>query len=251
MAKADRSPMPRGVELAWSRSHGNKPGPRPGLSLKQIINAAIEIADEAGLAAVSLARVAVNLGCATTSLYRHIRSKDDLVVLMCDAAAAPPPDLPAPDPQQWQKSLCDLAWQMFDLYRAHPWSLEAPPSGPPTTPNQLLWGEHMLRAMSHTTLTYPEQLRAITLVAGYAREQARLATDPVITNDVAPPTGPQSYFQLLSTVMTPDRYPMFCRIFADDNITASISYTHEDFQFGLDRIMAGLTELHERRTTER
>lgn len=247
MAKTDRAPMPRGVELAWSRSRGTKPGPRPGLNLDQIIGAAIEIADEAGLAAVSLARVAVNLGCATTSLYRHIRSKDDLVVLMCDTAAAPPPDLPAPDPHQWQKSLGDLAWQIFDRYRAHPWALEAAPSGPPNTPNQLLWGEHMLRAMSRTTLTYPEQLRAITLIAGYAREQARLAADPVISDDVAP--AGQSYFQLLSTVLTPDRFPMFCRVFADDDITTSISYTHEDFQFGLDRIIDGLSTLHTRRTT--
>jgi hypothetical protein len=51
--------------------------------------------------------------------------------------------------------------------------------------------------------------------------------------------------------MTPDRYPMFCRVFADDDITASISYTREDFQFGLDRILAGLAELYERRTTGR
>jgi AcrR family transcriptional regulator len=248
MAETHRAPMPRGVELAWSTSRGTKPGPRPGLSLEQIISTAIEIADEAGLAAVSLARVAISLGCATTSLYRHIRSKDDLVVLMCDTAATPPPDLPTLDPQQWQKSLRDLAWQIFDLYRAHPWTLEAQPSGPPTTPNQLLWGEYMLRAMSHTTLTYPEQLRAVTLIAGYAREQARLATDQVISDDVTPAPG-KGYFQLLSTVMTPDRYPMFCRIFADDSITTSISYTHEDFQFGLDRIMAGLTELHEQRAT--
>ncbi|MBM7786895.1 TetR/AcrR family transcriptional regulator [Tenggerimyces flavus] len=238
--------MPRGVELAWRSARGTKPGPRPALTLERIVGAAIEVADEAGLAAVSLARVAAALGCATTSLYRHVRAKDDLVVLMCDAAAAPPADLPAPDPLHWQRSLRDLASRIFQLYRAHPWALDVPPSGPPTTPNQLLWGEHLLRALSRTTLTYADQLRTITLITGYAREQARLATDPVIARDEAPAAEDGGYFQLLSAVMTPDRYPMFCRVLADDELTTGIGYTDEDFEFGLARILTGLTELNER-----
>jgi AcrR family transcriptional regulator len=230
--------MPRSVELAWRGSAERKPGRRPSLSLEQIVEAAMRIADTAGIASVSLARIATDLGCATTALYRHVRSKDDLVILMRDAAAAPPPDLPRPDAQHWKASLDNLAWHIFALYKKHPWVLEVPSIGPPTTPNELAWGEHMLRAMSGTNLDSSAKLRAITLLSGYVREQARLSADPVVAK------GDEfDYLGLLQRVMTPERFPMFCQVLTDETVDNSIAYTDEDFQFGLDRILAGLAEL--------
>ncbi|GAA3648740.1 TetR/AcrR family transcriptional regulator [Nonomuraea antimicrobica] len=251
MGEQHRTRTPAGVELAW-RASGDatrgraqaaderRPGPRPGLTLERIVTAAIDVADSEGLGAVSLARVASALGSATTSLYRHVRSKDDLVMVMRDAATAPPSDI-APVSGGWQESLADLAWRIYDLHRRHPWVLQVPTSGPPSMPNELLWGEHMLKALSRTALTSHDRLRAVTLIAGYVREQARLALDPIIADGAE--TGADDYFRFLGRVMTPDRYPMFCRLFGDQANTGSIGYTAEDFQFGLDRILAGLTEL--------
>ncbi|ADD45482.1 TetR/AcrR family transcriptional regulator [Stackebrandtia nassauensis] len=251
MGEQHRAPAPTGIELAWrSSSHaahpgapsgGRRPGPRSGLTLGRIVTAAVDIADREGLAAVSLARVAAALGTATTSLYRHVRSKDDLVVVMRDAAAAPPPDLPPTDLRRWRESLADIAWRIYDLYRQHPWVLQVPTSGPPNTPNELLWGEHMLKALSQSTLTAHDQLRAVTLISGYVREQARLTLDPIIADGGDAAAG--DYFAFLGRVLTPKRYPMFCRLFADPANTGSIEYTAADFQFGLDRILAGLAEL--------
>ncbi|GLW09896.1 TetR family transcriptional regulator [Microtetraspora sp. NBRC 13810] len=252
MGEQHRTRTPAGIELAWRassdavhiRNHaadGPKPGPRPGLTLERIVTAAIDLADSEGLTAVSLARVASTLGSATTSLYRHVRSKEDLMVVMRDAAAAPPPDLRPPDPGRWRESLAGIAWQIYDLYRRHPWVLQVPTSGPPSMPNELLWGEHMLRALSRTTLSSHDQLRAVTLISGYVREQARLTLDPVIADAGDAAAG--DYFRFLGRVMTPDRFPMFCRLFGDQASTGSIGYTAEDFQFGLDRILAGLAEL--------
>jgi len=252
MGEQHRARTPTGIELAWrgfseaahpgEPGNGRKPGPRPGLTLGRIVTAAIAVADGEGIAAVSLARVAAALGTVTTSLYRHVRSKDDLVVVMRDAAAAPRPDLPPPDPRRWRESLAAIAWQIYDLYRRHPWVLQVPTSGPPNTPNELLWGEYMLRALSQTTLSAHDQLRAVTLISGYVREQARLTLDPTIAAGGDAATG--DYFGFLGTVLTPNRYPMFCRLFADQANTGSIGHTDEDFQFGLDRILAGLAELN-------
>ncbi len=252
MGEQHRARTPTGIELAWRGAsdaaypggpgNGRKPGPRPGLTLGRIVTAAVGMADRDGLAAVSLARVAAAFGTATTSLYRHVRSRDDLVVVMRDAAAAPPPDLPPPDPRRWRESLAAIAWQLYDLYRRHPWVLQVPTSGPPSTPNELLWGEHMLRALSQTTLSAHDRLRAATLISGYVREQARLALDPAIAAGGDAATG--DYFGFLGRVLTPHRYPMFCRLFADQANTGSIGYPDADFQFGLDRILAGLAELN-------
>ncbi|WP_237107657.1 TetR/AcrR family transcriptional regulator [Nonomuraea sp. MG754425] len=248
MGEQHRTRTPSGIELAWraARTRGEsgtgeaRSGPRPALSLERIVAAAIGIADREGLAAVSLARVAAALGSATTSLYRHVRAKDDLVVLMRDAAAAPPSG-PPPEAGHWRAALAAVAWQIHDLHRRHPWVLSVPASGPPSTPNELLWGERMLAALAHTALTPHDQLRAVTLIYGYAREQARLALDPVVAGAGA--DGARDYFGFLASVMTPDRYPRFCRLFADEANTGSIGHTAEDFQFGLDRILAGLAEL--------
>ena len=252
MGERHRAPTPTGIELAWRGSGdaadpaepgtGPRPGPRPGLSLGRIVAAAIDIADREGLNAVSLARVAAALGTATTSLYRHVRSKDDLVVVMRDAAAAPPPGMPPPDPGRWRESLAAIARQIHDLYRRHPWVLQVPTSGPPSTPNELLWGERMLQALSRTTLSAHDQLRAVTLIAGYVREQARLTLDPAIADGGDAVT--RDYFGFLGKVLTPNRYPMFCRLFADQANTGTIGHTDEDFQFGVDRILAGLAELN-------
>ncbi len=243
MAEANRTPLPPSVVLAWRTSRERRPGRQPGLTLSRIVAAAIAIADLGGIGAVSLAKVAEHLGCATTSLYRHVRSKDDLVVLMRDAAGAPPDDMPAPDPEQWRAALASIAWHAFEACRRHPWVLEVPQIGPPTTPNELMWGELMLQALARTDLSPDDQLRTLTLINGYVREQARLAVDPVIAAQRPTEGDGPEYFQLLRTVMTPDRYPMFCRLISSADIGRSISYTDEDFQFGLDRIIAGLAEL--------
>lgn len=54
--------------------------PEQGLSVGRIVTAAIELADADGLGAVSMARVATRLGFTTMSLYRHVHSKDELVL---------------------------------------------------------------------------------------------------------------------------------------------------------------------------
>lgn len=246
MGERHRAPTPTGIELAWRNASdtahsGRKPGPRSGLTLERIVTAAVAIADREGLPAVSLARVATALDAATTSLYRHVRSKDDLVVVMRDAATAPPPDPPPSDPGRWLESLAAVARQIYDLYQRHPWVIQVPTSGPPRTPNELAWGEHMLRALSHTTLSAHDRIRAVTLISGYVREQARLTLDPAVAHGGE--AAAVDYFEFLGSVLTPNRYPMFCRLFADRANTGSIDYTAEDFQFGLDRILAGLAEL--------
>ena len=74
--------LPRGVALSWGLDKKPKRGPKRELSLKQIVDTAIVIADKDGLSAVSMNRVAASFGFTTMSLYRYVPSKDDLVLLM-------------------------------------------------------------------------------------------------------------------------------------------------------------------------
>ncbi len=83
-------PAPSSV---WTRP---RPEPRrraPGVD--QYVATALAIADAEGLAAVSMRRVAGDLGSGTATLYRYITNRDELVELMVDAAQGEEP-LPEP-----------------------------------------------------------------------------------------------------------------------------------------------------------
>ena len=86
-----KSPLPPRLQLLWGLQERPRRGPKPGLSLERIVDAAIGLADAGGLAAVSMARVAAELGFTTMSLYRYVPTKDDLLELMVDAASGLPP----------------------------------------------------------------------------------------------------------------------------------------------------------------
>src|SRR6202020_324762 len=79
--------LPPGLDLLWGRRGQGKRGPRPGLSADMIVDAALRVADAEGLEAVSMARVAAELGFTTMSLYRHVASKEELLQLMWNGSA--------------------------------------------------------------------------------------------------------------------------------------------------------------------
>ena len=83
--------LPAAVAAAWGVRESPGKGPKPGLSLERIVQAAITIAARDGLGAVSMSRVAADLGASTMSLYRYVSAKDELVKLMVDAGQDPHP----------------------------------------------------------------------------------------------------------------------------------------------------------------
>ncbi|MGI5284351.1 GntR family transcriptional regulator [Nonomuraea polychroma] len=104
---------------------GGRAARRPEISgsgrmRERIVRAAIEIADAEGLPDVTMRAIADRLGMATMSLYRHIGSKDDLVLLMVDAAIEDFP-LPAERPPGWRAAFETTARLQWAACRAHPW----------------------------------------------------------------------------------------------------------------------------------
>ncbi|HEY1619933.1 MAG TPA: TetR/AcrR family transcriptional regulator, partial [Streptosporangiaceae bacterium] len=76
--------QPRGVDFLWGSRERPSRGPRPGLSVERIVAAAVGIADAAGLGAVSMQRVASEVGFATMALYRYVPGKTELISIMID-----------------------------------------------------------------------------------------------------------------------------------------------------------------------
>lgn len=239
--------LPRRLELLWSS--GDRPGRRnrTGLSLERVVGAAVEVADAEGLAQLSMSRVAERLGFTTMSLYRYVQSKDELLVLMEEAAIGPPgPDDPT---EGWRAGLQRWVGEHVAIYHRHPWLLQIPISGPPLTPNNLLWFERGLQILDRTGLDAGEKVGAIQLVAGYVRNEAQLSLDLLAAQAAVAAAGgePVSYGQMLSRLIDPERFPALTKMVRSGVFDVPEGYSEEDFNFGLQRVLDGIEVLVESR----
>src|SRR3954463_14399030 len=98
-AAGSEPPLPASLEAAWGRRARPTRGPKPALSLERIVDAAVALAQAEGIGAVSMARVAGELGSSPMSLYRYVAAKDELLALMVDAALGPVPQ--AAEDRDW------------------------------------------------------------------------------------------------------------------------------------------------------
>jgi AcrR family transcriptional regulator len=108
----------------------------PSCRRHEIVAAAVRIADAEGVDAVSMRRLADELGVATMTPYTHVESKDELIDLMRDAVAAEM-ILPEPVPHDWRAALRAIAHKTKGAFEAHPWSLDTASRRPRARINRL------------------------------------------------------------------------------------------------------------------
>lgn len=163
--------LPGVLELLWGRRERGRRGPRSGLSIEQIVSAAIGVADAEGLDAVSMARVASELGFTPMALYRYVQSKDELLQLMWNAAAA---DAPTVQGDDWRSALSSWGLQQWRMLQRRHWVLDMPMASPPAGPSSLSWVEQAMAALEGTGLNEAEKLGVVGLLSAYALGEARL-----------------------------------------------------------------------------
>jgi AcrR family transcriptional regulator len=93
--------------------------PRGTLDRATVVAAALELADREGLAGVTMARVAGELGSSAMSLYRHLRDKEELLEAIAELAMAEVPTL-AQDGRPWRVRLEELAVGVRQAVLRHP-----------------------------------------------------------------------------------------------------------------------------------
>jgi len=242
------SGLPPAIEQLWGlRGPSRRGGPKPALSLERIVAAAVELADAGGLTALSMSRLAEKLGFTTMSLYRYVASKDDLLVLVLDAALGQPPTAPDGD---WRAQCVGWAGALRDGYRQHPWTMELPISGLPAGPNQLAWFDRGLAALAPTRLAEGEKASSVLLLATYVRSQTQLMTDLI---EAARSGQTPDWAAVVERLADPARFPAVARVvaagvFADDPDRPE-QYPDDEFDFGLHRILDGIEVLHRSRVS--
>ncbi|MFF1276893.1 TetR/AcrR family transcriptional regulator C-terminal domain-containing protein [Streptomyces marokkonensis] len=164
-------------EVIWARPERTGRGPRPAYTRADIAAAAVRIADAEGLDAVSMRRVAAELGCGTMSLYNYVPRKEDLYELMVDAAGGEH-ELWEPS-GDWRADMLRVAHQTRALMHRHPWlpRLMSPVYG--FSPNALRYLEHCLACLDPLPEPYGTKLELIAMLNGIVTTYVtnELATD--------------------------------------------------------------------------
>jgi AcrR family transcriptional regulator len=235
-----RATAGRGTHVA----HAGVREPEPSLTRERIVRTAITVADQEGMAALSMRRIAAELGVSAMSLYRYVPGKDELVALMADTIFGdlePPQD----DITGWRarmETACRVQWE---LYRNHQWLAQAlsltRPRPAPKAMAQIEWMMAEVEGFDQDEMLYI----ALTVI-GFARSagidiqseaQARRSTG------LSNVEWLRSQESALLEVLASGSYPMYAGVAARNAVFDLDTL----FTFGLNRVLDGIGAFIEER----
>jgi AcrR family transcriptional regulator len=216
----------------------------PEVTIERIVANAIAIADAEGLGAVSMRRIAVELGVATMALYRHVRGKPTLLLLMADSIMGQSP-LPAAPPPGWRRRLELVARLQWSMYRDHPWLARVISlTRPNVLPNGMTHTEWALRAVADLGLDADAMLHIAVNLFGYVRGSAMNLEMEAEAEQETGLTGEQwidSQSSAFTRIFSLGDYPTLQVVTADP-----LELNPETlFEFGLERLLDGYAALLE------
>jgi AcrR family transcriptional regulator len=225
--------------LVWLRE---EPCSRsPGHSRAAIAAVAVELADREGFEAVSMRRVAQELGAGTMTLYHYVANKDELVTLMADSVMG---EILIPDgelPTAWRPAIAMIATRSLEALRRHRWMLDRLGDGRPG-PNGMHHFEQSLEAMAGAGISARATFEAIVLVDeyvfGFAIREARESAE----HERGWTPGVRDFFQ---RELAGGEFPRVRELLGDDPETAmervaEVFFEEGRFERGLNRLLDGI-----------
>lgn len=232
------------IDLLW-REHPDAPtggtrGPRSKVTTSQAVDAAIALADSDGVDAVTVRRLAGDLGISAMALYTHVGSRDDLLVLMADAVHARGTRAPHPV-DDWRAAVRRAAENEMTLYAAHWWLLDVTDPRTSFGPGTIAKYDHDLHAFDGTGLGDVERDAAWTFVADFVRASARSRRPHPGAADMAAAWADWS--RRLAAYLGDD-CALARRVGAAAGEAMNTSYSPDHaWKFGLERVLDALTSL--------
>ncbi|WP_326620266.1 TetR/AcrR family transcriptional regulator C-terminal domain-containing protein [Streptomyces decoyicus] len=237
---APDAPDPAAVSL-WERLDRPAPAPRATLTPQKIAAAAVRIADAEGIDAVTMRRLATELGVAPMAAYRYVSGKGDVLDLMTDAVYA---DLTLPDDtENWRDVMRANALRTREIVLRHPWlsQISSPQSLRALTPNRMAAAERALSALDGLGLDVDAMMAVLGTVNSYVhgavsaecahhflmREQGWTSPD-----EVRVALAPQMRY-----LMSTGRYPTYHRYLHEATRKDDPQWR---FETGLDSVLDGI-----------
>ena len=233
MTDTAKKSLPHYAKYAWKTGGKRRAEPSTKLNTRKVVEGAVELADREGLENLTIRNLSNHLGVSAMAIYRHISSRDELLVLMMDACLGEPPGA-IRTASDWQKALREWGRALFARYREHSWVLDLTAPGLPTTPNHIAWVETFLKAMEGSRLSLQQKMDAALLLDGHVRNIANLIRQDKggkIREVVA------TAADWLPDVLPAEKYPNYLRVLREGVLADAEG---PDLNFGLNSIIAGL-----------
>jgi AcrR family transcriptional regulator len=211
----------------------------PAVTREGIVQAAIRIADAEGIGALSMRRVAADIGIPTMSLYRHVPSKEDLLLRMVDEVFTEDP-LPEPA-SHWRTRLEDLSRLQWAICRRHPWiARQVSITRPMAVPNGMAYTEAALRALDGLGLDRATMVHAAVTLAGHVVGTAMHLEQEVEAEQDTGMSNEEWYEAqdlTLGTLLASGRYPMLASLDDIPDFDLNLDIV---FELGLRLLLDGL-----------
>ena len=251
-ANDDGEELRKRSELLWDAQLRPSRGPKPTLSRADVVQAAISLAADEGIAALTMHALAKRLGFTTMALYRYFPSKEALIDASVDAAMGAPPSRTGPR-KGWRQEVKHWAYAKRAMLCSRPWLAELPFVAAPHGPNWLSWHEAFLQTIADTGLSPEDMMDVLSAVHGYVSGSCDTAIS------LARATSRGISFEKWALAVSADlcraindpRYPTLSAILtsASGGISSASPLParagrprsmHESFDFGLDRVLDGI-----------
>ncbi len=207
---------------------------REPLTRRRIVQSALRIMDEEGLAAVTMRRIGRDLGVEAMSLYNHVRDKDDILQAVCEEVLA---DFRVPRVEGWTEAARAAAREYRRLLLAHPnvITLMTERKSPVTNPDSLRAYEFALDIFRTAGLSTADAVMAFHAFGGYILGYVAMELGPMVggTQDEAHAAAQEQMARLVATADLP-RIREALPYFADCDVEAQ-------FEFGLDLLIGGIS----------
>lgn len=239
----------KALQLLWGRSGGGRRGPKSKVALADLVKAAVAIADQEGIEAVSTRRVAEAVGISPMSFYTHIPDKAVLIDLMLDAVASGPEgaEVPQFEPARWRDNVRLVARALRDFYLAHPWALQVGTHRPVLGPNTLRSYEAILSAVDGLGLDEVEMDMSVTLIANYVYGAVRDVARAQMVKQQSGMSDDEWWYAIAPFLETIDfsPYPVSSRVGPVVGELYGLGDPERAFDFGLARLIDGLAAMIE------
>lgn len=230
----------RRSELLWEDRSRSTRGPKAAFTPDDVVQTAMQIADEDGLSAVTMNAVAARIGLTTMALYRYFPNKEALLDAIVDAGLGPPPR-PAEPRGSWRDEVAHWSRAKREMLCSRPWVAELPFVAAPHGPNWLSWLEALTEPLSRTGLSSPDIGEMIGVVDGFTRG----ASDTAISLARARARGTSEAEWAaavgadLGRAIGDPRFPKFAALLTTPS-DGKPRRMDESFDFCLERVLDGI-----------
>ncbi len=210
--------------------------PRPGLSRERVLRAAVALADDRGIEALTMRRLGERLQVEAMSLYNHVAGKDDILDGIVDLVFS---EIELPTGSgDWKTAMRLRAISARDALARHPWATSLMQSRIRPGPATLRHHDSVIGSLRKAGFDIDMAAHAFSVMDGYiygfALQQVNL-----------PSHTPEESAALAENILRElpaDRYPYLAEMIVEHALKPGYDYA-EEFEFGLDLILDGLERL--------